>query len=195
MRPGAGVTAISYRKSSSSCYPDCGQVTQSGVENCQRNESPTRPFNLLSMRWLQPGSTACQCRSKHLAGRITRYGRNNPYRGAGLSSALSDMEAALIHAPRNTEYRFLYCLLRERTGSRTLKRRRAIGSGRKLSSDRLALREQYELRHSRTDGESDLAETHMQQFLSLPAAEPESEMRRYVLEGFDRTAYLRTILP
>ena len=43
--------------------------------------------------------------------------------------------------------------------------------------------------------ESDLAEIHMQQFLSLPAAEPESEMRRYMLEGFDRTAYLRTILP
>lgn len=31
-------------------------------------------------------------------------------------AALSDMEAAVTLAPQNTEYRFVYCLLKERTG-------------------------------------------------------------------------------
>src|SRR5690554_890888 len=87
MRPRAGVTAISYRKSSSSLLPQTVvRLLNLAWKNCQRNESPTsRPFNLLSVRWLQPGNPAFHCRTKHLAGRITGYGRNNSYRGAGLS--------------------------------------------------------------------------------------------------------------
>src|SRR5690606_41665666 len=67
MRPRAGVTAISYRKSSSSLLPQTVvRLLNLAWKNCQRNESPTsRPFNLLSVRWLQPGNPARQCRTKH----------------------------------------------------------------------------------------------------------------------------------
>lgn len=78
------------------------------------------------------------------------------------------MEAALELAPLNTEYRFLYCLLKERTG---------------------------EPSHEAKACYAEVAEARKEQFLSLPATEPESDKRRHVLEGFDRTRYLRTILP
>ena len=112
-------------------------------------------------------------------------------------SALSDMEAALIHAPQNTEYQLLYCMLKERTGKPSNEAKACYAEvAENLSSDPgLPCENNMNCVIAELMAESDLAETHMQQLLSLPAAEPESEMRRYVLEGFDRTAYLRTILP
>jgi len=112
-------------------------------------------------------------------------------------AALSDMEAAVKLAPQNTEYRFLYCMLKERTGepSDEAKACYAEVAESLLSDPDLPCEKNMNCVIAELMAESELAETHMQQFLSLPAAEPESEMRRYVLEGFDRNAYLRTILP
>src|SRR5690606_33220120 len=118
MRPRAGVTAISYRKSSSSLLPQTVvRLLNLAWKNCQRNESPTsRPFNLLSVRWLQPGNPACHCRTKHLAAALRAMDATAHIEEQDYHSALSAMEAALIHAPQNTEYQLLYCMLKERAG-------------------------------------------------------------------------------
>lgn len=112
-------------------------------------------------------------------------------------AALSDMEAAVKLAPQNTEYQFLYCMLKERTGEPSNEAKACYAEVvENLASDPgLPCENNMNCVIAELMAESDLAETHMQQFLSLPAAEPESEIRRYVLEGFDRNAYLRTILP
>lgn len=112
-------------------------------------------------------------------------------------AALLDMEAAVALAPQSTEYRFLYCLLKERTGEPRHEARACYAEvTESLSNDSsLPCEQNMNCVIAELMAESELAETRKHEFLSLPASEPESEMRRHVLEGFDRTAYLRTILP
>lgn len=112
-------------------------------------------------------------------------------------AALSDMETAVTLAPQNTEYRFLYCLLKERTGEPRHEAKACYAEVAASLSDNASVPcdENMNCVIAELMAESELAETRKHQFLSLPAAEAESEMRRHVLEGFDRTAYLNTILP
>lgn len=112
-------------------------------------------------------------------------------------AALSDMEAAVALAPQNTEYRFLYCLLKERTGEpRTEAKACYAEVAESLSNDpRLPCEKNMNCVIAELMAESELAEALKQQFLSLPTSEPESEMQRHVLEGFNRASYLRTLLP
>lgn len=112
-------------------------------------------------------------------------------------AALSDMEAALALAPQNTEYRFLYCLLKERTGEPLHEAKACYAEVSESLSNNPSLPCETNMNCVIAElmAERELAETRKHQFLSLPAAEAESEMRRYVLDEFDRTAYLRTILP
>jgi len=112
-------------------------------------------------------------------------------------AALSDMETALALSPQNNEYRFLYCLLQERTGEPRQEAKTCYAQvAESLSSDpSVPCETDMNCVIAELMAESELAEVRKHQFLSLPAAEPESEMRRHVLGEFDRTAYLRTILP
>lgn len=111
--------------------------------------------------------------------------------------ALSDMETAVTLAPQNTEYRFLYCLLKKRTGEPRHEAKACYAEVATSLSDNASVPcdENMNCVIAELMAESELAETRKHQFLSLPAAEAESEMRRNVLEDFDRTAYLNTILP
>lgn len=112
-------------------------------------------------------------------------------------AALSDMEAALALAPQNTEYRFLYCLLKERTNEPRHEAKACYAEVAESLSNNPSLPCETNMNCVIAElmAESELAETRKHQFLSLPAAKAESEMRRHVLDEFDRTAYLRTILP
>ncbi|MBF8768104.1 hypothetical protein IR009_23200 [Pseudomonas putida] len=111
--------------------------------------------------------------------------------------ALSDVDAALSLAPHNSEYRFLHCLLKER-----------LGQPLSLAKDCYAqLVEQFSRGgDAQCDknmncviadlmAEGPQAEARRQRFLALPASAAESEVRHYVLDGFDRDQYLNTILP
>jgi len=112
-------------------------------------------------------------------------------------AALSDMEAAVTLAPQNTEYRFLYCLLKERTGEprHEAKACYAEVAANLSNNPSVPCEKNMNCVIAELMAESELAERRKHQFLTLPTAEAESEMRRHVLEGFDRKKYLRTILP
>ncbi len=112
-------------------------------------------------------------------------------------AALSDMEAAVALAPQNTEHRFLYCLLKERTGEPRAEAKACYAevAERLLNNPGLPCEKNMNCVIAELMAESELAEKRKHQFLSLPTSEPESEMRRHVLEGFDRTTYLKAILP
>ena len=112
-------------------------------------------------------------------------------------AALSDMEAAAALAPQNMEYRFLYCLLKERTGEPRAEAKACYAevAERLLNNPGLPCEKNMNCVIAELMAESELAEKRKHQFLSLPTSEPESEMRRHVLEGFDRTTYLKAILP
>src|SRR5690554_7624348 len=79
-------------------------------------------------------------------------------------SALSDMEAALIHAPQNTEYQLLYCMLKERTGkpSNEAKACYAEVAENLSSAPGLPCENNMNCVIAELMAESDLAETHMQ---------------------------------
>lgn len=110
--------------------------------------------------------------------------------------ALSNMEAALALAPQNTEYRFLYCLLKERTGE-PLEAKDCYADVVAILSKTpgVPCEQNMSCVVAELMAESELAETQKQLFLSLPTTEEESAVRKHLLDEFDRKEYLRTILP
>lgn len=112
------------------------------------------------------------------------------------SEALAEIDAALAQVPDHAQYRFLQCLLRER-----------LGQAETIARDCYA-RVAAQLARTEAQCEADLncvvadlmaqgpdAEARRQRLLALPAPTAELEARRFLLEGFSREGYLRTILP
>ena len=111
--------------------------------------------------------------------------------------ALADIEAALTLAPGNSEYRFLRCLLKERLGEPLSLAKTCytqVVDQLSQGGDNLC---ETNINCVAADlmAEGSQAERRKQRFLALPASAVESEMRHYVLDGFDRDEYLNTILP
>lgn len=110
--------------------------------------------------------------------------------------ALAEIDAALAQVPDHAQYRFLQCLLGER-----------LGQDEAIARDCYA-RVVAQLARTEAQCEADLncvvadlmaqgpnAEARRQRLLALPTPTAELEARHFLLEGFSREGYLRTILP
>jgi|SRR5690554_5115461 len=112
-------------------------------------------------------------------------------------AAVAPMTDAIALAPANTEYQLLRCFLLERTGT-------ALAETKRCYTDVVDLFSKAPDRPCNQDmncviaslmAESDQAEATRTAFLEEPASQAELEVRRYVLEGFNRQAYLNTLFP
>lgn len=112
-------------------------------------------------------------------------------------AAVAPMTDAIALEPANTEYRLLRCFLLERTGTAFAETKRCYtdvvdvfsrGPDRPCNQDMNCV-------IASLMAESDQAEATRKAFLEEPAPQAEMEVRRYVLEGFDRQAYLDMLFP
>lgn len=122
---------------------------------------------------------------------------NNHIQKREYRAALSLLENALSLSEDNSEYQFLYCLLLERTGEADSAVKTCYMEVVKhLSRDSTqACAQNMNCVLAALMAESEKAEALKQHFLTLPAPEVEVEVRKHVLNEFDRQQYLNTILP
>lgn len=112
-------------------------------------------------------------------------------------AALSPLESALSLSPDNSEYQFLYCLLLERSGEAdpAVKTCYMEVINQLSRGSTQACEQDMNCVVAALMAESEKAEALKQHFLALPAPEVEAEMRKHILNEFDRQKYLSTILP
>jgi|SRR5690554_2449804 len=111
--------------------------------------------------------------------------------------ALIYMESAVSLAPNIAENHFLYCMLKERTGKPESKTKPCYKKVvMMLSQDKFTSCEKnINCIIADLMAEGPKAEARKHKFLEKPATSTEAEVARYLLNDFDRTKFLQSILP